>query len=320
MVKYGETYKIACSPSDADQSSIVFARHSQSFYRQTAKKRADQPTLMRRLLWVFAGRTCNFVRNTNAMIIKIVMKSNTYMCDKTISSSQLFHMQFINDVNVCCCCCFGLLLLAVVVFFFGVFGVFVCARGGVYFCCCVFCCFVFACFFFFFFFFYFLLFSWVSFSFFSVFTFTNVPVSLMNKAFSCILLDLQITWEIWASSSEKILSHVQNACIQITLRMRKVSYGLLLSVYTFCSIQWFCQRTVKALISLRGCAGISGLSLSAHARKYVFAWRSRYDIHSCKLLLIWNYSRMPVPVSNMKLYYENQQLLQDSVADACVCK
>ena len=49
------------------------------------------------------------------------------------------------------------------------------------------------------------------------------------------------------------LEHAQNALIQIILRMCKVSYGLLLSIHTFCSFQWFCLRTAKALIRLRGC-------------------------------------------------------------------
>ena len=34
--------------------------------------------------------------------------------------------------------------------------------------------------------------------------------------------------------------HTQNAQIQIILSMHKVSSGPLLSIYTFCSIQWFC--------------------------------------------------------------------------------
>ena len=33
--------------------------------------------------------------------------------------------------------------------------------------------------------------------------------------------------------------HAQNVQIHIILRMRKVSFGRLLSIHTFCSIQWF---------------------------------------------------------------------------------
>ena len=36
------------------------------------------------------------------------------------------------------------------------------------------------------------------------------------------------------------LEHAQNAQIQIILRMLKVSSGPLLSINTFCTIQWFC--------------------------------------------------------------------------------
>ena len=44
-------------------------------------------------------------------------------------------------------------------------------------------------------------------------------------------------------------------------------------IQTFCSIQWLCMQTSKALIRLRGCAGWPGPSLSAYTRRYVFAWR-----------------------------------------------
>ena len=54
--------------------------------------------------------------------------------------------------------------------------------------------------------------------------------------------------------------------------MCKVSSDTLLYVHTFCSIQWFRKRTVKALIRLRGHAGWSGPSPSAYALRHVFAW------------------------------------------------
>ena len=78
----------------------------------------------------------------------------------------------------------------------------------------------------------------------------------------------------WAASSEKSASkYVQKVRIHIILHMRKVSSGPLLSIHTLCSIQCFCWWTVKTVIRLRGCAGWSGPSLSAFARKQVFAWR-----------------------------------------------
>ena len=55
--------------------------------------------------------------------------------------------------------------------------------------------------------------------------------------------------------------------------MRNISSGPLLSIQTFCSIQWFCLRTLKALIRLREGAGWSGPSLFAYARRPVFAQR-----------------------------------------------
>ena len=73
--------------------------------------------------------------------------------------------------------------------------------------------------------------------------------------------------------AKSVFKHMQNAHVQIILRMRKVSSGPFLSFHTFCCIQWFCYRTVKALFRLRGCAGWSGPSLSAYARRHVFAWR-----------------------------------------------
>ena len=66
---------------------------------------------------------------------------------------------------------------------------------------------------------------------------------------------------------KSVFEHAQNAQIQTILYMRKVSIGHLLSIYTFCSIQWLCLRIVKAFIRLRECAGWSGPSLS----KYTFS-------------------------------------------------
>ena len=50
----------------------------------------------------------------------------------------------------------------------------------------------------------------------------------------------------------------------------------LLSIHTLWSVQWLCLRTGRILIRLCGCAGWSGLSLSAYARRYVFAWPGPY--------------------------------------------
>ena len=65
------------------------------------------------------------------------------------------------------------------------------------------------------------------------------------------------------SEAKSAFDYAQNAQIQIILRMRKVSSGLLLFIHTLCSIQSFCKRTLKALIRLP--------SLSTYARRRIFA-------------------------------------------------
>ena len=57
-------------------------------------------------------------------------------------------------------------------------------------------------------------------------------------------------------------------------RMCKVSSKYLLSIDTFCSVQWYCYRMAKALIRLHGCADWFGPSLSASAWRHVFTWHS----------------------------------------------
>ena len=71
--------------------------------------------------------------------------------------------------------------------------------------------------------------------------------------------------------------HAQNVQIHIILRMRKVSSVHKLSINAFTSIQCICKQMVYTLIRLRGCAGWSGPSLSAYARK-VFWWRGSNDV------------------------------------------
>ena len=56
--------------------------------------------------------------------------------------------------------------------------------------------------------------------------------------------------------------------VQIILHIFKVPSRPLLSFHIFYRIQWFCKRTTKALIRLCGCAGWSGPSLSAYARRH----------------------------------------------------
>ena len=84
-----------------------------------------------------------------------------------------------------------------------------------------------------------------------------------------------ITFPSWVQSNKKsALEHFQNAEIQIILGMCKVSFGPLLSIHTFCSVQWICKQTVMALIRLCRWAEWPGPLLSAHARRHFFKWRS----------------------------------------------
>ena len=57
---------------------------------------------------------------------------------------------------------------------------------------------------------------------------------------------------IWAASGKTVFEQAQNAQIQIILRMRKISSRSLLPIHTFCSIHWFYQPTLTALIRPQG--------------------------------------------------------------------
>ena len=68
-----------------------------------------------------------------------------------------------------------------------------------------------------------------------------------DKEFSSISVHISMSIKrqaehiLWAATSEnKCFEHVHNAQIQIIVRMRKLSYGSLLSIQTLCSIQLFC--------------------------------------------------------------------------------
>ena len=69
------------------------------------------------------------------------------------------------------------------------------------------------------------------------------------------------------------MGHAQNMRIHISRHMRKISSGQFLPIEIFYSIPWFCLRTENALIRLRGCAGWSGPSLFAYARRLIFTQR-----------------------------------------------
>ena len=99
---------------------------------------------------------------------------------------------------------------------------------------------------------------------------SNCPHLVKHKPYDiCTDKDKSVHRSVWAASSKKVRASMRKMHEQIILRMRKVLSGSLHSIHTFCSIQWFCYRTVKTLIRLRGSAGLSGPSLSAYAQIHV---------------------------------------------------
>ena len=70
---------------------------------------------------------------------------------------------------------------------------------------------------------------------------------------------------------KRAFEHAQNERIHIILRMRIVSSVPLQNIDTFYGSRWFWQRTMKAVIRLRGRAVWSGPSLSAYAQRHVLA-------------------------------------------------
>ena len=62
-------------------------------------------------------------------------------------------------------------------------------------------------------------------------------------------------WIYWVK--RKMPSNMPTMCGFISsCTCAKNPFGHLLFIETFCSIQWFCLRTLKSLITLHGCAGI----------------------------------------------------------------
>ena len=85
-------------------------------------------------------------------------------------------------------------------------------------------------------------------------------------------------WNVGYMGSIKRKSAFEHACADSDYPVQACSNypsGPLFSSHTYCGIQWFCKRTVKALVRLRGCAGWSGPSLSAYAWRQVFAWHGQ---------------------------------------------
>ena len=66
--------------------------------------------------------------------------------------------------------------------------------------------------------------------------------------------------------------YAQNMQIQTILRKRKVSSGPSLSIHTFYRIHWFCKRTAKILIRLRGPRGVWYMYLLFIRTLYSVQW------------------------------------------------
>ena len=71
--------------------------------------------------------------------------------------------------------------------------------------------------------------------------------------------------------------------IQTSQRRYIVWSGTLQYFVIVYTAQWFYKRTVKVLIRLRGCAVWSGPSLSAYARRHIFAWHDPWILVFCLL-------------------------------------
>ena len=109
---------------------------------------------------------------------------------------------------------------------------------------------------------------------------------LASTNMSCMAVT-QMTFHMGRVKRKCAFEHAQQAYIQIFLRIRKVS-GPLLSTHTFCSIKWLCQRTVKALIRLRGCAGHLGICFPfmpkhtfSHGAVYIIC--KAVEVHLCHM-------------------------------------
>ena len=76
-------------------------------------------------------------------------------------------------------------------------------------------------------------------------------------------------WPLW---------HMRTAKVQMGVCIRKVWSGHSLFVDIYYSIHWFCNRTTKAMISLRECAGWSGPALSANCISVLFVRFASYHI------------------------------------------
>ena len=118
---------------------------------------------------------------------------------------------------------------------------------------------------------------------------------------------------------KSVFERAPNGLSRLTPRMRKVLSGHLLFIGAFYSVQWFCERTAKALIRLRGCAVWSGPLLSAYARKTHFfmarpiyfhiKMHSQYEVLS-EFLCLYNVMVMGLFTDNKLFLKEISEIVQ----------
>ena len=89
----------------------------------------------------------------------------------------------------------------------------------------------------------------------------------------CMHIRHDFSHKTYGSHEAKRCLRASAKCTFIT-RTRKASFF----IDTFCRFQWFCYRTAKALIRIRGCAGWLGHTLPAYARRHVLACRGPYNV------------------------------------------
>ena len=125
---------------------------------------------------------------------------------------------------------------------------------------------------------------------------------------------------------KSFFEHAQNVWIQIIMRMIKVSSGPLFFMHAFYSIQYFCWRTVKALIRLRACASWSGPLLYAYARRHIFAWCNPYQVFRTVREPLFSVDTLCFQVLDVGTTYsceqQNQPKYQGTMkteTDQCIC-
>ena len=105
--------------------------------------------------------------------------------------------------------------------------------------------------------------------------FTWPRTTIVNLS-NCGAVYAHVCPHLGSVKQKSAFEHAQNLHSDHPCACAKGHPGIVLSIHIFCSIQLSCSWTVNALIRQRGCVGWSGPSLSAYARRHVFAWRDPF--------------------------------------------